>query len=77
LFHWRLRKAYNLLKVEPIAVSAALTSGTGPSGTCSLSATLSYTDTSSLPLVFEKAAILCIRIGESNNGVRKHGALES
>ena len=39
--------------------------GIGPFGTCSSSDIPRYTDTSSLPLGFEKAAIFASRIGES------------
>ena len=51
--------------------------GIGPFGTCSLSAALSYTDTSSLPLGFEQAAIFCIPNRRIEHGVSKHGVVES
>jgi hypothetical protein len=47
------------------------TFGTGPFGTCSSFNTFGYTDTSSLPLGHEQAAIFCIPIGERKNGVNE------
>jgi hypothetical protein len=57
----------------PIAVMDVLLnmSGIGPFGTYSFSKTARYTDTSSLPLGFEKAAIFASRIGELKHGVNE------
>lgn len=48
-----------------------------PFGTCSFSDTAAYTDTSSLPLGFEQAAILCIPNRRTKHGVVESGFVES